>query len=116
MAKLKRNIIQLVEDPKANEIKLQTYLTPHFISFEIVYEAKDLIDDIEDENSTMKPREIADRLMDMVVKIYDNQFTVKDLKERMHAPDGMNALREQVIFITQGQQTEETRNFIQNMK
>ncbi len=34
MAKLKRNIIQLVEDPKANEIKLQTYLTPHFISFE----------------------------------------------------------------------------------
>lgn len=36
MAKLKRNIIQLVEDPKANEIKLQTYLTPHFISFEIV--------------------------------------------------------------------------------
>ncbi|HCD6324573.1 TPA: hypothetical protein PIL09_001961 [Staphylococcus aureus] len=123
MAKLKRNIIQLVEDPKANEIKLQTYLTPHFISFEIVYEAMDLIyeamdliDDIEDENSTMKPREIADRLMDMVVKIYDNQFTVKDLKERMHAPDGMNALREQVIFITQGQQTEETRNFIQNMK
>ncbi|HCV8003435.1 hypothetical protein WMI10_10350 [Staphylococcus aureus] len=110
MAKLKRNIIQLVEDPKANEIKLQTYLTPHFISFEIVYEAMDLIDDIEDENSTMKPREIADRLMDMVVKIYDNQFTVKDLKERMHA------LREQVIFITQGQQTEETRNFIQNMK
>ena len=103
MAKLKRNIIQLVEDPKANEIKLQTYLTPHFISFEIVYEAMDLIDDIEDENSTMKPREIADRLMDMVVK-------------RMHAPDGMNALREQVIFITQGQQTEETRNFIQNMK
>ena len=94
MAKLKRNIIQLVEDPKANEIKLQTYLTPHFISFEIVYEAMDLIDDIED----------------------DNQFTVKDLKERMHAPDGMNALREQVIFITQGQQTEETRNFIQNMK
>ncbi len=32
MAKLKRNIIQLVRDPKANEIKLQTYLTPlHFI-------------------------------------------------------------------------------------
>ncbi|HDA8247315.1 hypothetical protein A4U54_09785 [Staphylococcus aureus] len=116
MAKLKRNIIQLVEDPKANEIKLQTYLIPHFISFEIVYEAMDLIDDIEDENSTMKPREIADRLMDMVVKIYDNQFAVKDLKERMHAPDGMNALREQVVFITQGQQTEETRNFIQNMK
>ncbi|WP_413787547.1 phage tail assembly chaperone G, partial [Staphylococcus aureus] len=50
------------------------------------------------------------------LKTYDNQFTVKDLKERMHAPDGMNALREQVIFITQGQQTEETRNFIQNMK
>ncbi len=64
----------------------------------------------------MKPREIADRLMDMVVKIYDNQFTVKDLKERMHAPMEPNALREQVIFITQGQQTEETRNFIQNMK
>ncbi len=83
MAKLKRNIIQLVEDPKANEIKLQTYLTPHFISFEeekLYYEAMDLIDDIEDENSTMKPREIADRLMDMVVKIYDNQFTGARLK------------------------------------
>lgn len=115
MAKLKRNIIQLVEDPKANEIKLQTYLTPHFISFEIVYEAMDLIDDIEDENSTMKPRNRW-QIDGYGCKIYDNQFTVKDLKERMHAPDGMNALREQVIFITQGQQTEETRNFIQNMK
>lgn len=48
------------------------YLILYFILFEIVYEVMDLIDDIEDENSMMKLREIVDRLMDMVVKIYDN--------------------------------------------
>ncbi|HDD7339305.1 TPA: hypothetical protein P1U96_002379 [Staphylococcus aureus] len=116
MAKLKRNIIQLIEDPKATEIKLQTFLTPHFIPFSMVYESIDLIDDIENEEVKMKPKEMADKLMDMVVRIYDNQFTIQDLKERLHAPDGMRALQEQVVFITQGQQTEETRNFIQNMK
>ncbi|HDD0309223.1 TPA: hypothetical protein O9547_002646 [Staphylococcus aureus] len=116
MAKLKRNIIQLVEDPKATEIKLQTFLTPHFIPFSMVYESIDLVDEMENSENEMKPKELADKLMDMVVKIYDNQFTVKDLKERLHAPDGMKTLQEQVVFITQGQQTEETRNFIQNMK
>ncbi|EMB4605128.1 hypothetical protein AAEJ76_002565 [Staphylococcus aureus] len=116
MAKLKRNIIQLIEDPKATEIKLQTFLTPHFIPFSMVYESIDLIDDIENEEVKMKPKEMADKLMDMVVRIYGNQFTIQDLKERLHAPDGMRALQEQVVFITQRQQTEETRNFIQNMK
>lgn len=116
MAKLKRNTIQLIKDTKAEEVEFQTFLTPHFIPFDMVYEAIDLLDEIEKEGNEMKPREMIDKLIHMTVRIYNDQFTVDDLKARLHAPDGMTTLRDQVLFVTQGQQTDETKNFIASMK
>ena len=47
MAKLKRNYIQLVENPKAEEIKMETFLTPHFIPMDVLYEATDIMAELE---------------------------------------------------------------------
>ena len=41
--KLKRNYIRLVENPEAEEIKLETYLTPHFIPLDVLYESVDIM-------------------------------------------------------------------------
>ncbi|WP_145436942.1 phage tail assembly chaperone G [Staphylococcus hominis] len=116
--KLKRNYIRLVENPKAEEIKLETYLTPHFIPLDTLYEAVDIMTELEKaENGEVEIpfREQIDKLIDVVVKIYGNQFTAKDLRTRLHAPDAITTLQKQVEFIANGQQDEETKKFIQSI-
>ena len=63
----------------------------------------------------MSFKEQIDKLIDVVVKIYGKQFTAKDVKERLHAPDAIDTLRKQVEFIANGQQDEETKKFIQSI-
>ncbi|GGG87689.1 phage protein [Staphylococcus petrasii] len=116
--KLKRNYIRLVENPNAEEIKLETYLTPHFIPLDVLYEAVDIMADLEKAETgevEMSFKEQIDKLIDVVVKIYGKQFTAKDVKERLHAPDAIDTLRKQVEFIANGQQDEETKKFIQSI-
>ncbi|MBM6506699.1 hypothetical protein WL766_06425 [Staphylococcus pasteuri] len=118
MAKLKRNYIQLVENPKAEEIKMETFLTPHFIPMDVLYEATDIMAELERVESgevEMSFKEQLDKLIDVVVKIYGGQFTAKDVKARLHAPDAVTALQRQVEFIANGQQDEETKKFIQSI-
>lgn len=116
--KLKRNYIRLVENPNAEEIKLETYLTPHFIPLDVLYEAVDIMADLEKADTgevELSFKEQIDKLIDVVVKIYGKQFTAKDVKERLHAPDAIDTLRKQVEFIANGQQDEETKKFIQSI-
>ncbi|WP_213810605.1 phage tail assembly chaperone G [Jeotgalicoccus sp. WY2] len=134
--KLKRNYIQLVE--KVNdkgEPEFETYLTPHFISASVWYESIDTLDQIQtmedDLKAEYKAAEEADEpvelkssstlmkeqiemLMDTVVKIYGKQFTKKDLKAKMHAPNMIEDLREQLEFIASGQQDEATKKFVES--
>lgn len=116
--KLKRNYIQLVENPNAEEIKMETFLTPHFIPLEVLYEAIDIMAELEEvENGTreMSFKEQLEKLIDAVVKIYGKQFTKKDVKTRLHAPDAISALQKQIEFIANGQQDDETKKFIQSL-
>ncbi|UXV34489.1 hypothetical protein MUA90_10720 [Staphylococcus sp. IVB6181] len=118
MTKLKRNYIQLVENPNAEEIKMETYLTPHFIPLDVLYEATDIMVELEKVDSgevEMSFGEQLDKLIDAVVKIYGKQFTKKDVKQRLHAPDAIETLQKQVEFIANGQQDEETKKFIQSI-
>ncbi|HEC2149869.1 TPA: hypothetical protein R1946_001378 [Staphylococcus delphini] len=118
MSKLKRNYMQLVENPKAEEIKMETYLTPHFIPLNVLYEATDImveLEQVEAGEKEMTFSEQLDKLIDAVVKIYGGQFTKKDVKTRLHAPDAIETLRNQVEFIANGQQDEETKKFIQSI-
>lgn len=116
--KLKRNYIQLVENPNAEEIKLETFLTPHFIPLDVLYEAIDImaeLEQVETGEKEMSFKEQLDKLIDIVVKIYGKQLTKKDIKTRLHAPDALDTLRKQVEFIANGQQDEETKKFIRSI-
>ncbi|MBC3067101.1 hypothetical protein H7866_05150 [Staphylococcus hominis] len=116
--KLKRNYIRLVENPEAEEIKLETYLTPHFIPLDVLYESVDIMAELEKaENGEVELsfKEQLDKLIDVVVKIYGKQFSAKDIRNRLHAPDALETLQKQVQFIANGQQDEETKKFIQSI-
>lgn len=119
MANLKRNMIELVKNPdevlKGGEAETEKYWTTPFLPMDVTYEAMDLMDKImatdKDENASQ--RDLVDLLVDFTVKkIYGGQFTVKDLKKGLHAPDAITTLQGQVMFVAQGQQSDETKKFL----
>lgn len=116
MANLKRHMIELVEEVKEGEVVTKKYLTPVFIPFSVVYEAIDMtheIDQSEQEKTTATEKEVMDKLLDFVAtKVYNNQFTREQLFNGLHAPDAVQILQEQIIFVSQGQQNDETKKFL----
>ncbi|MGX0210222.1 phage tail assembly chaperone G [Staphylococcus epidermidis] len=111
----KRNFIKLVQvDKKGNAVtdtegnaKYDTFITPTQIPFRKIYDAADLMDDASDEETSAQ--ENIDQMLDMVVDIYNNQFTKDDLLDRLHAPDAVEELQQQIQFIAQGQMDEERK-------
>ncbi|MFP3512960.1 hypothetical protein SB775_25800 [Peribacillus sp. SIMBA_075] len=116
MANLKRNMIELVKEVKEGEILTEKFLTPVFIPFSVVYEAIDLTEEMdksEDNKKSSSEKEMIDKLLDFVAnKIYNKEFTKEDLFNGLHAPDAIQTLQEQIIFVAQGQQTDETKKFL----
>lgn len=116
MANLKRNMIELVKEVKEGEIVTEKYLTPVFLPFSVVYEAIDMtqeIDKSENTKSATSEKELINKLIDFVAnKIYNKQFTKEDLFNGLHAPDAIQTLQEQIIFVAQGHQNEETKKFL----
>lgn len=116
MANLKRNMIELVKEVKEGEIVTEKYLTPVFLPFSVVYEAIDMtqeIDKSENTKSTTSEKELINKLIDFVAnRIYNKQFTKEDLFNGLHAPDAIETLQEQIIFVAQGHQNEETKKFL----
>lgn len=111
MANLKRHTIELVKEVKEGEVVTETFITPPFIPFSVVYEATDLMNDKENDNKT--EREMIDLLLDFVAnKIYKDQFTKEQLQNGLHAPDAMETLQDQVMFVAQGKQNTATLQFL----
>ena len=116
----KRNFIKLVQvDKKGNAVtdsegnaKFDTYITPTQIPFRKIYDAADLMDGTSDESTSAQ--ENIDQMLDMVVDIYNNQFTKDDLLDRLHAPDAVEELQQQIQFIAQGQMDDERKATSQN--
>ncbi|VXC08345.1 conserved hypothetical protein [Bacillus sp. 349Y] len=112
MAKLKRNYIQLVTDVVDDEPVFKTYYTPAFIPFQQVYEAMDIMETAE--SGEKSDRELfKDFAVFIAEEIYKKQFTVEELLNGLHAPDAIRVLREQVEFVAQGNQSDETKKFLQ---
>lgn len=119
MANLKRNMMKLVKNPQeaigGAEIEFETFWTSPFIPADVTYEAMDLSDMLQSEEQMKgkKDREVADLLGTFVAdKLYSGQFTLSDLKKKFHGPDLLQELQGQVMFISQGQQNDETKNFL----
>lgn len=120
MANLKRNMIELVKNPeevmKGGEVELEKFWTPPFLPLDVTYEAMDLMTEVErlSEEADANPRDLLDMLVNFTAdKAYGKQFTAEDLKRGLHAPDALQTLQEQVMFIAQGQQTNETKKFLE---
>src|SRR5699024_8584641 len=122
MANLKRNMIELVKNPdeanKGGEIETERFWTPVHIPLKVMYEALDLSEEmanIESGKSKNSFRDAMDLMMDFSAnKAYNGQFTKDDLLERLHAPDAINTLQEQIMFIAQGETSDSTKNFLAN--
>lgn len=117
----KRNFIKLIQiDKEGNpitdaegKVKYDTFITPTQIPFRKVYDASELMDNsIEGETSA---KENMDQMLDMVVDIYKHQFTKDDLLDRLHAPDAVLELQQQIEFIAQGQMDDERKKELARM-
>lgn len=106
MANLKRNTIDLVTGFEADEIVTQTYYTPKFLSMEVLYEALDLHERMTENKDKMSEKEMLNEIANFVAnQIYEKQFTPEELIKGLHAPQSSEILYQQIIFVTQGNQT-----------
>ena len=116
MANLKRNMIELVKNPEAilkgEEPEIEKVWTPAFISLRVARNALDLYNELE-EDVTSPESEKFDKLVDFVAnEIYGGKITPNDIYDRLHAPGGRDALRETLLFVAIGQQSNDTKNFL----
>lgn len=117
----KRNFIKLVQvDKKGNPAldaegnsKYDTFLTPMQIPFRMIYNAADLMDGASDEENSAQQN--MDQMLDMVVDIYGKQFTKDDLLDRLHAPDAVAELQQQIEFIASGAMDDERKKQLAQM-
>ncbi len=113
MANLKRNMIELVKEVKEGEVVTETYLTPVFIPLSTVYQALDLTNEM-GKVKLENEREMIEKLADFVTKdVYNNQFTKEQLMNGLHAPEAIDILKEQVIFVLRGYQSDKTKKFLE---
>ncbi|MCJ0932547.1 hypothetical protein MST22_15475 [Virgibacillus halodenitrificans] len=115
MANLKRNMIELIKNPEevmnGGEVELQKYWTPAFIPFSKVRDAISLQTELDEGELT--ELDMMDKLADFIANdIYGKQFTKDDLYNRLHAPDAIDSMQQQVMFVAQGNQSEATKNFL----
>lgn len=118
MSNLKRNSIELLKEMKGDEAVMEVFWTPAFIPLGTVYEAVDLLakyEEIEKERplSSQEIREYMKEMCEVVANsIYKGQFTAQDLEERLHAPGAFFTLQEQILFVSSGAQSTETKKLL----
>ena len=115
MANLKRNMIELVVDVKDGEVVTKKYLTPPFLPFSAVYEATSLNEEIANFKGKVKDeKKLYDKMFAFVAETaYGKQFTKEELEAGLHAPQAGEILMDQILFVAQGVQTDETKKFLE---
>lgn len=117
MANLQRNMIELIKNPEevreGGEPEMEKFWTPAYIPFSKVREALQIAKELDEENDELEGME---KLSSFIVDVYNNQFTKDELFERIHAPDALKTMQENLMFITQGQQNESTKAFLNKKK
>ena len=97
----KRNFIKLIKevDKETGEIvKQDTYLTPTFLSFRLIYEATSTMTDLEEQSE----RQAMDTMLQMVVDIYGGQFTKDELIDGLNSTEAVEELESQISFVASG--------------
>lgn len=111
-------MIELVKDVKEGEIVTEKYLTPVFVPLKVVYEAVDLMGELNqlgkatEEGQEIDEKEIIYKMLEFTVKLYKGAFTKEQLEDGLHGPDAITTLQDQIIFIAQGKQTNATKEYL----
>ena len=118
MANLKRNMIELVTDVKDGEIVTEKYLTPPFLPFGAVYEAASLRKKmVEFEGDVEDEKKLYDEIFAFIADtVYGKQFSRKELEAGLHAPDAGEVITSQILFVAQGDQSDETKKFLEKKR
>lgn len=116
MAKLQRTYIELVKNPeeaeKGGEVEVEKVWTPAFIPWRIVRQALQTLSD--NEGGKVSDFDMLDRMENFVANdVFKGQITVDDLRDRLHAPNGIEALQGVIEFVSSGNQKDETRDFLE---
>lgn len=111
MANLKRNMIELVTGVEDGEVKTKKYMTTPFIPLSAVYEALDLAKMIDDPKT--EDRDKTEKLITFVADtLYAKQFTQEELTNGLHGPEAFELLYAQLLFTSNGYQSDETKKFL----
>lgn len=111
--KLKRNAIEIVTGVNGEELETKVYYTSPFISTRVVYEALDLAEEIDENPDKKKEKELLDEMASFISeKAYGKQFTRDDLIDGLHGPDAIRTLQEQLAFVANGRQSEESKKLM----
>ncbi len=126
MANLKRNMIQLIKNPKevneGAEPEFEKIWTVPFISFRTSREAASLVSEMianKELTDEMKNDKVADFLCE---NAFGGKITKEDIFERLPGPgltegeSGQAELENILLFVANGQQTESTKNFLAEKK
>lgn len=109
---MKRNFIKLIKEEKDGKVIYDTYLTPAFIPLRKMTQAIEFMSNKESEEDDAQ---MFFKMIDMVVDIYDNQFTKDDVLDRLHAPDAIRELQSQIQFVSEGQMSDERKKELAKM-
>lgn len=100
----KLNFIELIKDVNENgEVETKVYFTPKFIPFSKLLELTETLEAMEEKTEI----EAMNEMFNVVADLYNNQFTVKELQDGLHAPEAVATLQEQISFISEGKITED---------
>lgn len=113
MANIKRNVIHLTVgyDEDKEKAKTKTYYTPPMMSGRLFRSSLEMSKEIDESKDDF---ENLDKLLNFVaVEVYNNQFTVEELEDGLPPYDLVKELQEQVFFVARGEQSEDTKKFLE---
>lgn len=97
---------------KGDEPEIEKIWTPAFIPLRVARDAIELWNEI-DTAAEMSETDKFDKIADFVAnEVYAGKITKDDIYNRLHAPGGQDVLKQQLIFVAQGQQSDDTKNFL----
>src|SRR5699024_8899965 len=127
MAGLKREKIELIKNidevNNGAEPEIEKVWTQPFITYGTSIEAVSLLNEITDHENGMSEEDRNDKVIDFLCeKAFGGKITIDDFFNRLPGPgfnDGMSGsemLRHLLFFVADGEQTDDTKNFLAGKK
>lgn len=117
MSNLKQHYILFTTQNEKGEFETTPVFTPEFIPFKTVIAATKMAAEIQKADSSDAEMAMLNKMIDFVANdIYNGKITREDIENKLHAPDALETLKEQIAFVSQGYQTKEQKEFVKKYR